>query len=311
MKQLVGMSAKTGSRPLEENSTAMPSVSFIIPTMNSESTIRSCLESIFQQHYPSFEVIIVDGGSVDDTLKIVRDFSVQLIEVKGTLGLARQIGVERASGEICAFIDSDCVLESDTWLVSIVRYMMAKRRENKGIVGAWTLGTYRRALPAALRYAILTGPREPPSIVTPHDYFPVGTGHTLLFTNDIKRVGGFNKNMHFGEDRDLLDRLLLEGYAVAYFEKTVCHLYVHNFGDLIAKYLASSKYLARTTAKKESKRPFMDRSSPLRFLQRGLFTMKFIGKDRDPVWILHPILLLIQLIAMGIYSIGYSIGILN
>jgi len=299
------------SRPFEELSTALPSVSFIVPTMNSQSTIHGCLKSIFQQRYPSLEVIIIDGGSVDGTLRIVKDFNPQVIEVKGTLGLARQLGVERAGGEICAFIDSDCVLESDTWLVAIVEYIMEKKRENDSIVGAWTLGTYRRTLPAALRYAILTGPRDPPKVVTLQDYFPVGTGHTLLFKDAIKRVGGFNKILHYGEDRDLVNRLLLEGYGLIYFEKTVLHLYVNNFSDLIEKYLASSRHLARAIAKKEIETPFFKKTSPLKSLERGLATMKFISRDGDPVWILHPILFLTKLLAVLIYSAGYSVGILR
>lgn len=57
-------------------------VSIIIPTLNSEATLQSCLESVLAQDYPAYEVLIVDGCSTDRTVEIVKKFPVKLLTEK-------------------------------------------------------------------------------------------------------------------------------------------------------------------------------------------------------------------------------------
>jgi glycosyltransferase involved in cell wall biosynthesis len=85
-------------------------VSIIIPTYNSEETLKECLKSILGQNYPSCEIIVVDNFSSDNTLKIARDFGAKIIRQKSTPALARNIGIANSSGEYLLFIDSDQIL---------------------------------------------------------------------------------------------------------------------------------------------------------------------------------------------------------
>lgn len=95
-------------------------VSVIIPVRNSEKCIADCLEAIFSQSMIPTEVIIVDGGSTDKTIEIVSEFPVTIIREKyGTVGGARQVGVEKATGKYVAFTDADCTPEKD-WLKNLV-----------------------------------------------------------------------------------------------------------------------------------------------------------------------------------------------
>ena len=57
-------------------------VSFVIRTKNEEKLIGKVLKSLWDQTYKNFEVIIVDSGSTDKTLEIVKKFPVKLIEIK-------------------------------------------------------------------------------------------------------------------------------------------------------------------------------------------------------------------------------------
>jgi glycosyltransferase involved in cell wall biosynthesis len=99
----------TGHHPL--------SFSVIIPTYNSASTIKLALQSIEQQSYPAHEVIVVDDGSVDDTVHTIEQFrlcstlNIKLIQQpnKGA-GAARNAGIEMATGDWLFFLDAD-----DTW----------------------------------------------------------------------------------------------------------------------------------------------------------------------------------------------------
>lgn len=101
-----------------------PLVSIIILTYNCEQTIKKCLSSVFNVDYPRdrYEVIIIDSGSNDTTLEIVKEFPIDKIVVKKGIsrGHARNIGVQEARGEIVAMVDSDHEQSSKDWLTTIV-----------------------------------------------------------------------------------------------------------------------------------------------------------------------------------------------
>jgi len=106
----------------------------IIPTHNSQSGIVRCIKSLKSQSFPrnTFEIIVVDDGSEDQTLNFVRQEGVdQLIVTKPCFqGKARNIGVGQAMGEFIAFIDSDCEA-GEGWIKTI----MTELKQGKAISG--------------------------------------------------------------------------------------------------------------------------------------------------------------------------------
>jgi glycosyltransferase involved in cell wall biosynthesis len=109
-------------------------VSIVIPSYNSEKTIEKCVESLLNQSYRGqYEVILVDSSN-DATPKIVsaRYPGVKLIHLKEKTdpGTARNMGIEKAKGEVIAFIDSDCMAGHD-WLEEID----AAHRSDYNVVG--------------------------------------------------------------------------------------------------------------------------------------------------------------------------------
>lgn len=93
-----------------------PSISVVIPSYNRADTIRRCLESVVRQTLASFEVIVVDDCSRDDTAEIVKGFGdprVRCIVLDRNSGAqaARNRGIGEAKGDWIAFQDSD-----DEWL---------------------------------------------------------------------------------------------------------------------------------------------------------------------------------------------------
>jgi len=87
--------------------------------LNSESTIEKCLESIFNNtNAPAFEVIVVDGGSTDKTVELLKNFNVKVISSEKPQSRQRNKGVEVAAGEIIAFADSD-VTVAQNWLSTL------------------------------------------------------------------------------------------------------------------------------------------------------------------------------------------------
>lgn len=117
-----------------------PSITVVIATYNSEKTIRECLKSIRSQDYPQkkINILLADGASTDNTLKISRKFNVSIIPVPPKLQNAeynKGIAVRRATGELILMIDHDNVLPHDSWLENMVKPLLV----NKDVVGVETL----------------------------------------------------------------------------------------------------------------------------------------------------------------------------
>jgi glycosyltransferase involved in cell wall biosynthesis/MoaA/NifB/PqqE/SkfB family radical SAM enzyme len=93
-----------------------PLVSVIIPVYNSSYSIENCLESVFEQNYPNFEVIVVDDGSTDDSAnKIAKFEKVKYIYLhNGGVAKARNKGARIAQGKYYYFLDSDVIITPDT-----------------------------------------------------------------------------------------------------------------------------------------------------------------------------------------------------
>jgi len=115
---------------MDANFESYPSVSVIIPSLNSEETLRKCLNSVFRQQYPKekYEVILVDGGSNDRTLEIAKEFPVRIVyEPKKGRGNAYNRGIIESKGDVIAFLDSDAYALS-SWLKIMINEF---KKENK------------------------------------------------------------------------------------------------------------------------------------------------------------------------------------
>jgi glycosyltransferase involved in cell wall biosynthesis len=94
-------------------SSALPTVSVIIPTYNRADLIPFAIDSVLQQTYSDFEIIVVDDGSTDDTEAVVRAYGDRVRYVwttNGGTGHARNVGMEHARGKYFTFLDSDDLL---------------------------------------------------------------------------------------------------------------------------------------------------------------------------------------------------------
>ncbi len=93
-----------------------PFISVIIPVYNGGKYIERCLDALIHSIYPSFEILVIDNHSTDDTVKIARQKGVnvlQLTELPGPAA-ARNFGAQHAHGEIFFFVDSDVIVNRDT-----------------------------------------------------------------------------------------------------------------------------------------------------------------------------------------------------
>lgn len=144
------------------NKIRWPSVSFVIATRNSERTLELCLSSIKKQDYPSkIEIVIADGGSKDDTLRIARKFNAKIINVpegKQNAEYNKGIAVNNAKNTMLAMIDHDNILPHRGWLKKMIRPLL----EDKEIFGAGVLRFhYDKKMSLIDRYSALLGGTDP------------------------------------------------------------------------------------------------------------------------------------------------------
>ena len=99
-----------------------PLVSIVICTYDRAEYLQKCLDSMLNQTYGNFEVIIVNGPSTDNTASILKNYpfkTVQQIKKSG-LSAARNLGIKEAKGDIIAFIDDDGVADKN-WIKNLVK----------------------------------------------------------------------------------------------------------------------------------------------------------------------------------------------
>ena len=87
-------------------------VSIVVPTYNHSIYLKRALESIINQTYENWEVIVIDNHSTDNTFEVVANFKnnrIKYLKVhnKGIIAISRNIGIKSANGEWIAFLDSD------------------------------------------------------------------------------------------------------------------------------------------------------------------------------------------------------------
>ena len=93
----------------------MPKVSIVIPTYNSARYLKETLDSILDQSYKNYEIIVVDDGSTDDTKSILKPFEDKIIYIyqtnSGAPAKPRNVGILMASGHYISIFDSDDIME--------------------------------------------------------------------------------------------------------------------------------------------------------------------------------------------------------
>lgn len=107
----------------------LPFVSVIIPAYNEEKSIAGTIKSVLTSNYPKFEVIVIDDGSKDNTLKIAKKFIGKGVKVfskkNGGKGSALNFGLGKTKGEIIFTMDADTFVDPKS-MKNMVRYFKNK-----------------------------------------------------------------------------------------------------------------------------------------------------------------------------------------
>lgn len=143
-----------------------PKISIIIPTLNAASILENCLKSIKAQNYPQkqIEIIVADGGSADDTIKLAKKYHCQILSnLLKTGESGKAVGAKSATGKFILLLDSDNILPDPYWLKTMVKPLLC----NPKLIGSEPIKfTYRRRAGFIERYSALIGANDPFAFVT-------------------------------------------------------------------------------------------------------------------------------------------------
>ena len=190
-----------------------PKVSVVVASYNGGRTLGPCLESLSRLHYPTYEVIVVDDGSTDDTPQIVRRFPNVRTISQPNLGLsaARNAGITGASGQIIAFTDSDCRADED-WLHYLVGDLLAN--DWAGIGGHNLLPPDDSCLAAA----VVVSPGGPAHVMlTDREAEHIPGCNMAFYKWALDEIGGFDPVFRkAGDDVDVCWRLHQRGHKLGF-----------------------------------------------------------------------------------------------
>lgn len=200
-----------------------PLVSVIVPNYNYGNYVGECIESILNQSYKNIEVIIVDDGSTDNSLEVIKTYSSQItLLTQENLGVnaARNLGILNSHGKYIALCDSD-----DSWLSSKLSKQVAALETSEAYTVAYcavtqidSIGRFIMDLPTEY-----SGDISKLFLKYPTKALIINAPSTSMFRRESAfKAGLFDPCLRGnGEDWDFFRRLTKYGTVLALHENLV------------------------------------------------------------------------------------------
>lgn len=206
-------------------------ISVVIPVYNAEKTILKCLKSLSSQTYRSFEIILIDNNSTDNSVQLIKDFiskneglNIKLIhELKQGSCAARNRGARIAKGKIIVNTDPDCVADKN-WLKDI---LSAFDDDSIGAVAGNIYGFSPESLIEKFLSIFTLRGSGKYQILNRYNILEGGfaTANLSIRKDVFKKIGGFDEDINiYGEDHDICARI----YRAAYKIKTVPNAVIYH-----------------------------------------------------------------------------------
>ena len=194
-----------------------PTVTVAVVLLNEYRFVRECLDSILNQDYPSelVEIIIVDGGSIDGTVQIVREyekkhFNIKIIEAPGcSYPRGLNISLKQAKGEIWTFLDGHARVQKDYLSRSIINLFEMEAACSGGIIETASEGYVGKSISYILSSPFGAGNSKfrYSSKAGFVDTIPYG----VYRKKNIDEIGYFNESFLRSADLDLNNRIRKRG----------------------------------------------------------------------------------------------------
>lgn len=232
----------------KESAPGSPLLSIVTVCLNSEKYLEQTIQSVLKQTYKNIEYVIIDGGSGDGTLGIIKkyagDIAYWVSEPDRGVYHAMNKGIKASTGDIVYFLNSDDYL-FDEHVVEAVMNCFEKNKDAGLVYGHVILADPPSGLNLCMGREISTGDLKK-GITTPHQ--------GLFMRKDILAENGlFNEGYKIAADFDLLVKCFIRGYKALYIDKVIAYyrfggisnnfLMILEYREIIKKYFGTVTYL--------------------------------------------------------------------
>lgn len=205
-------------------------ISTIIPTYNSAKTLDRAIESVLQQTLPTYEIIIIDDGSVDETPEVINRFQGKIKYIKqinSGVSAARNKGIKASTGNWIAFLDAD-----DEWLPNKLELQSRVLKKKPDV--KWCAGEVQ--IIKRKNNSIITVP--PKKKIEKEKKWAVHffesclkgiffqTSTFLISRQLFSEIGTFDPSLRVSEDRDLWWRIATHYPEIGYVPELCAHYYL-------------------------------------------------------------------------------------
>jgi len=198
------------SLPLPEtmaDGSPWPRVSIVTPSYNQGQFIEETIRSVLLQGYPNLEYIIIDGGSTDESVDIIRKYEPWLTYWVSEPDRGQSHGInkgwQRATGDIWAWLNSDDFYYPEAIRRAVEALQQNLRYDMVYSDGMWIDETSLRQKP------LPSAPRDARSLLTEGNGIPQPTAFIRGFA--VKKAGGLDESLHMAMDFDLWVKLAFHG----------------------------------------------------------------------------------------------------
>ncbi len=208
-------------------------ISIIVRTYNEEKYLSQVLETVFNQtDCPDFEVIVVDSGSTDHTLKIANDFRCKIVNIKKeefSFGRSLNLGCSNAQGQFLVLVSAHCIPTDKFWLKNLIEPF-----ENPAI--ALTYGRQLGVEQSKFSEKQLFKKYFPERDANPQEGFFCNNANSCL-RKDAWDVRPFDEDLTGLEDMDWAKFQVAQGSKIAYIaEAAVYHIHEETWSQVKRRY---------------------------------------------------------------------------
>jgi poly-beta-1,6-N-acetyl-D-glucosamine synthase len=210
----------------EDDEEELPPVSIIVPAYNEGAVLDEAIESLLQMDYPTYEILIVDDGSTDDTAEIAyrregRSGGVEIRVVtkrNGGKATALNVGIAESRYPFVLCMDADSWMEPGTLRAAMPRFRDPSVGAVAGNVKVANRGKLLTRLQALEYIEGLNMPRRAQGFIAAVNIVPGPVG--IFRREALEEVGGYDTDT-FAEDADLTLKLITAGWKILYEDRSV------------------------------------------------------------------------------------------
>ena len=204
--------------------------SIVILTKNAGDNFKQTLDNVFSQKYKSFEVIIIDSSSLDNTLEIAKKYPVKIIKIKADdfgHGKTRNLGAKLSKGKYVIFLTQDAIPKNNLWLSELIKPL--KDKEIAGVYSRQIPKENEKAIEKFFYFSLYPDKNK----VWDWNSFTQGdnifSDVSSAIKKDILLKYPFNNSIIVTEDYDWAVRVLKKRYKLIYNSKSEV-IHSHSYG---------------------------------------------------------------------------------